>query len=174
MTDAMEDAARAMDAQKLKEMGWTPERIASALKLVKTPSTKSLAMAQAAIPAYLASKATETGGAWWLIYSREHNMFWGPNRCGYTSDIAQAGRYTKDDADKLCGMRDPQPDGTPSEIAVIAPEAAAVILALTARVERMDAALRKIEPLVAMEISRGGGLFADADLAQIDAALKES
>lgn len=62
-------------------------------------------------------------GRHWLIYSREHNAFWRPDSSGYTYDIDAAGRYTEEDAKANCTMRDPQRDGSPSEIAVVAPEA---------------------------------------------------
>ncbi len=59
----------------------------------------------------------------WLIYSREHNMFWRPNSAGYTWEIEEAGRYTFEEAHSRCEDRDRQDDGGPSEIAVVAPEA---------------------------------------------------
>lgn len=66
---------------------------------------------------------TETHTADWLVYSREHNAWWRANRSGYTNDIAQAGRYSKAEAEGCCNKRDEQQDGSPSEVAVIAPEA---------------------------------------------------
>ena len=63
----------------------------------------------------------------WLIYSREHNGFWRPNRYGYTWAIEQAGRYTKQEADLICADaavgRGQHGDDGPPEVAVIAPEA---------------------------------------------------
>jgi hypothetical protein len=59
----------------------------------------------------------------WLVYSREHNAFWRPYGCGYTFDINAAGRYTKSEAEAQCNVRDRQPDGSLSEVAVVAPEA---------------------------------------------------
>ena len=44
----------------------------------------------------------------WLIVSIKHGfhhdatVFWGPNQCGYTSYVEQAGRYTKEEADAIC------------------------------------------------------------------------
>ena len=61
----------------------------------------------------------------WLVYSREHNAWWRHNKAGYTTYIDGAGRYTKSDAQGCCNARDEQPDGSPSEVAVIAPEAQA-------------------------------------------------
>jgi hypothetical protein len=75
----------------------------------------------------------------WLIYSREHNAFWRADRAGYTGVLATAGRYTRADAEANCRMRDPQPDGSPSEILLAAPEA---IAALEAENEKLREGLR--------------------------------
>ena len=32
----------------------------------------------------------------YLIWTHEHDMWWGPNERGYTSEVAEAGRYTRD------------------------------------------------------------------------------
>lgn len=37
-----------------------------------------------------------------LIYSREHNMWWRPDSMGYTCDPAQAGQYDEVTAQKIC------------------------------------------------------------------------
>ena len=58
----------------------------------------------------------------WLIYSRHHNMFWRPCQSGYTTNIHEAGRYTEEMAHTLCKIRDPQEDGSPSEIAIPSPD----------------------------------------------------
>ena len=34
----------------------------------------------------------------YLIWSNEHQLWWRPNSRGYTSDLDQAGRYTRDEA----------------------------------------------------------------------------
>ena len=42
----------------------------------------------------------------YLIFSGEHRMFWRPFASGYTSQVALAGRYEKDEADAVtahCG-----------------------------------------------------------------------
>jgi len=33
-----------------------------------------------------------------LIWSIEHNAWWAPDRCGYTSDVRAAGRYARSEA----------------------------------------------------------------------------
>jgi hypothetical protein len=38
----------------------------------------------------------------YLIWSHEHGAWWGPDRCGYTTTISKAGRYTHDEAMRLC------------------------------------------------------------------------
>lgn len=38
-----------------------------------------------------------------LIWSHKHRAWWRPQRCGYTTDLLQAGLYTKTEATKLCG-----------------------------------------------------------------------
>jgi len=34
----------------------------------------------------------------YYIWSHEHEAWWKPNRCGYTVKLAEAGKYTKEDA----------------------------------------------------------------------------
>jgi hypothetical protein len=38
----------------------------------------------------------------YLIWSNEHVAWWRPESCGYTVSIADAGRYSRDDAMKIC------------------------------------------------------------------------
>lgn len=73
----------------------------------------------------------------WLIYSREHNAFWRADRAGYTGVLATAGRYTRADAEANCRMRDPQRDGSPSEILLAAPEAIAALEAENAKLREV-------------------------------------
>ena len=73
----------------------------------------------------------------WLIYSREHNAYWRPNSAGYTIEVDEAGRYTRPHAEVLSSTRDPQFDGTPSEIIVLAPEAAEALKAAREENERL-------------------------------------
>jgi hypothetical protein len=37
----------------------------------------------------------------WFIWSEEHNAWWRPNSAGYTGCMAEAGRYTFHEADKI-------------------------------------------------------------------------
>jgi hypothetical protein len=37
-----------------------------------------------------------------LIWSNEHHAWWGPAESGYTQHIDEAGRYRRDDADRIC------------------------------------------------------------------------
>lgn len=38
----------------------------------------------------------------YLIWSNEHQAWWGPGRCGYVRGLTQAGRYTRAEALKIC------------------------------------------------------------------------
>ena len=38
----------------------------------------------------------------WLIWSYEHDAWWGTNNRGYTKDLESAGRYTKREAARIC------------------------------------------------------------------------
>ena len=38
----------------------------------------------------------------YLVWSNEHKAWWGPDHCGYTPDVTYAGRYTQDEAIKIC------------------------------------------------------------------------
>ena len=37
----------------------------------------------------------------YLIWSYEHDAWWGPNHCGYTNDLEQAGRYSAVDTGEI-------------------------------------------------------------------------
>lgn len=59
----------------------------------------------------------------WLIWSNEHGAWWAPNSRGYTTLLEAAGRYTKEQADVICGkLGEPRFEGVPDEVAVLAPE----------------------------------------------------
>lgn len=38
----------------------------------------------------------------WLVWSNEHEAWWGPDLCGYYRDIGSAGRYTLEEARACC------------------------------------------------------------------------
>lgn len=42
------------------------------------------------------------GGVRWLVYSREHNLWWRSNGAGYAPVIEEAGRYTREEAEQIC------------------------------------------------------------------------
>jgi hypothetical protein len=61
----------------------------------------------------------------YLIYSHEHQAWWGPGHCGYTFDDRHAGWYTQEQANAIVtGALDgwhPKPDGSdllPHEVMV--------------------------------------------------------
>lgn len=89
----------------------------------------------------------------WMIYSREHNAWWGPNHCGYFTDIASAGLYTQREADKVCADacrgRTGESDEGPPEFKMIAPDCAPLLLSLAraaiekeGKVKRLQAEVR--------------------------------
>jgi hypothetical protein len=38
----------------------------------------------------------------YAVWSNEHSAWWGPNKAGYYSTLADAGRYTREQAIKIC------------------------------------------------------------------------
>lgn len=61
----------------------------------------------------------------WLIYSREHQMWWRPLSRGYTKNICEAGRYSREYAEVICHEAgDLARDFGPAEFLMLAPEAA--------------------------------------------------
>jgi len=38
----------------------------------------------------------------YLIWSHEHSAWWGPGEHGYTPELTEAGRYTREDALRIC------------------------------------------------------------------------
>jgi hypothetical protein len=63
--------------------------------------------------------------AGYLVWSNEHRAWWGPKRCGYTIHLAQAGRYSREEALSIArNARDGWREGAPPpEIAVRADDA---------------------------------------------------
>lgn len=57
----------------------------------------------------------------YLVWSNEHAAWWGPDCCGYTRIIANAGRYDRAKALSIAGTRDGGwhvRKGNPDEIAI--------------------------------------------------------
>jgi hypothetical protein len=40
----------------------------------------------------------------WLVWSYEHDAWWGPGRMGYVKDSRKAGRYTYEEAEAICAQ----------------------------------------------------------------------
>lgn len=58
----------------------------------------------------------------YLVWSNEHRAWWGPNNAGYYGSIASAGRYTRDEALKICrGGR--QFNDNPTEVPILLADA---------------------------------------------------
>jgi len=57
----------------------------------------------------------------WLVWSNEHGAWWRPGARGYTRLIADAGRYPRRVADRICNEANFGP--TVNEVAILAPEA---------------------------------------------------
>ncbi len=38
----------------------------------------------------------------YIIFSIERGMWWKPNQFGYTGRLEEAGRYTREEAEKIC------------------------------------------------------------------------
>lgn len=109
----------------------------------------------------------------WLVYSREHNVWWRANHSGYTNDITQAGRYTKADAEGCCNQRDKQSDGSVSEFAMLAPEASLDRPVVDPLLEEARTVLTAVMKMAMMEDEcRNPMLDARAFLARLDKALK--
>ena len=47
-------------------------------------------------------ECTKTVITSYLVWSNEHNCWWRPGAQGYTNHIADAGRYSRDEAIKIC------------------------------------------------------------------------
>jgi hypothetical protein len=65
------------------------------------------------------------GGDRYLIWSNEHRLWWRPNGCGYSRLLAEAGRYSHDEALRICrSARDGwRPGEPPPEIPVLEQDA---------------------------------------------------
>lgn len=65
----------------------------------------------------------------WLVWSREHDAWWGAHHSGYFTDIGSAGRYTLVDAIECCGSRSRNRKALPPESIILAPETEREMLA---------------------------------------------
>jgi hypothetical protein len=52
----------------------------------------------------------------YLIWSHEHSAWWGPDGCGYVRSIAQAGRYSAEEALGNCARAMP---GTSTQLGAL-------------------------------------------------------
>lgn len=61
----------------------------------------------------------------YLIYSNEHGAWWRPGSMGYTRIIGAAGRYSGEEAKRICenANRYQREGEIPNEIMVLSPEA---------------------------------------------------
>lgn len=71
----------------------------------------------------------EALGGRWLIWSHEHSAWWKPAGRGYCTSVSEAGRYSFDEALKICAEANhrgwPKTDGAennPQEVIVPSPE----------------------------------------------------
>lgn len=70
----------------------------------------------------------------YLIWSNEHRAWWRPDSQGYTVNMGGAGRYSREDALRICALgRDGWGARTgPSEIPVVEADALACVAAFNA------------------------------------------
>lgn len=76
-------------------------------------------------------KKAKQGGACYLVWSNEHRSWWRPHSCGYTGVISAAGRYTYDEAKRICENANFAlfQGREPNEVMVLAPECLLISLA---------------------------------------------
>lgn len=48
----------------------------------------------------------------WVVYHNPDDVWWKPNRCGYTRELLGAGLYTESEARRCARMRSRLPNGT--------------------------------------------------------------
>lgn len=63
----------------------------------------------------------------YVVWSNEHRAWWGPSHAGYRAKLADAGRYTRDDALAIChGARGGREhNDNPSEVPLLLADAEA-------------------------------------------------
>lgn len=71
----------------------------------------------------------------YLVWSNEHGAWWRPNSQGYTTLIQAAGRYSREEALKICGLgRDGwRNEGSPDEVPIRLEDAEACSAILAAK-----------------------------------------
>jgi hypothetical protein len=80
----------------------------------------------------------------YLVWSNEHQAWWGRDRCGYTRIISRAGRYDRAEALSIAGTRDGGwhvRKGNPDEIAIPEQDAIDQYAGITAAQELEAAAV---------------------------------
>lgn len=65
---------------------------------------------------------TDQRDADWVLWSNDHSAWWGPNRCGYSPNLLDAGVYTEGEAKRLEAIVSPRtgsnlPPGAVSDVA---------------------------------------------------------
>lgn len=109
----------------------------------------------------------------WIVWSNEHRAFWRPKRCGYTTNIELAGRYTKTEADTICNGANYRSSSDlakyiPPEICMPAPEAIIVNDDLVKALEVTVAELKVFAAMLHDDFTRGQ---INANIAKAEAAL---
>lgn len=62
----------------------------------------------------------------WLVWSNEHGAWWKPYGWGYTRELSEAGRYTKERADLICQQAN---YNRINEVAILHPDQISLIVA---------------------------------------------
>lgn len=55
---------------------------------------------------------------WYLVWSNEHRAWWRPNSSGYTKQVSDAGRYSREKAISIAHGRGWPTKGIPDEVPV--------------------------------------------------------
>lgn len=59
----------------------------------------------------------------WAVYTRAHGrgglrLWWKPRGSGYTTNVHEAGLFTREEAERIQRTRSPMPGGSPADVAV--------------------------------------------------------
>ncbi len=71
-----------------------------------------------ATTALKATETLDTPSDRYLVWSNEHTAWWRPNAAGYCTSVADAGRFTKEEAEDHASCRSRLPNGDPPEVVV--------------------------------------------------------